>query len=105
VAFENTHKTPDLDPPEDAAGRLGIPLDDELRNLLTDERGPAKAPNPAAAVAQPGADERMVSIRVDAQRYEVLAELAAQEGLPPTTMARLLLNRAIREAAHHGSQL
>jgi antitoxin component of RelBE/YafQ-DinJ toxin-antitoxin module len=47
----------------------------------------------------------MVSIRVDAQRYEVLAVLAAQEGLPPTTMARLLLNRAIREAAHHGSQL
>jgi antitoxin component of RelBE/YafQ-DinJ toxin-antitoxin module len=39
----------------------------------------------------------MVSVRLDAERFDALATLAAREGLAPTAMARMLLHRAIRE--------
>jgi predicted DNA binding CopG/RHH family protein len=39
----------------------------------------------------------MVGVRLDSERFEALAILAAREGLAPTAMARMLLHRAIRE--------
>jgi hypothetical protein len=39
----------------------------------------------------------MVSVRLDAERFDALAILAERDGMAPTAMARMLLHRAIRE--------
>jgi hypothetical protein len=41
---------------------------------------------------------RQVAVRLDVERFEALAAIAAREGLAPTAMARMFLHRAIREA-------
>jgi hypothetical protein len=58
--------------------------------------------SPKSAVEQAAAsgsipEARMVSVRLDAERFDALAALAQREGLAPTAMARMLLHRAIRE--------
>jgi hypothetical protein len=40
----------------------------------------------------------MVSIRLASERFDVLEMLASREGVAATTMARMLLHRALREA-------
>jgi antitoxin component of RelBE/YafQ-DinJ toxin-antitoxin module len=99
--FEESEETPDPDPREAAAERLGVPLDDALRRLLAEEGDPQR-PDPVPARAESREGERMVSVRVAPERFQVLAAVAAREGVSPTTMARLLLNRALREAEHDG---
>ena len=128
MAIENSNKAPDTDRLERTAERLGIALDDHLRELLANETDPAliaaelrgrrasSRPSEArtrkreeAADPSPpstsGVGERMLGIRINTEHYEQLSALAAEEGVPPTTMARLLLNRALREAEHHGPRL
>jgi hypothetical protein len=130
MAIQESSEPPDRDSLELAAERLGIRLDAELRGLLDQEGDPvviaahlrklAAAPSPqrddpssVEFAGDPersgpprgsaaGHDERKVTIRVDAERYGVLEELGAQEGIPPTTIARLLFNRALRDAERCG---
>jgi hypothetical protein len=40
----------------------------------------------------------MLGIRVDPERYAALESLARRDGVAPTTMARLIFNRGLREA-------
>jgi hypothetical protein len=94
MAIQESSEPPDRDSLELAAERLGIRLDAELRGL------PERSGPPRGSAA--GHDERKVTIRVDAERYGVLEELGAQEGIPPTTIARLLFNRALRDAERCG---
>jgi hypothetical protein len=66
-------------------------FDQEAAALDSPDRGGAEDG------ARSGARPRMVSVRLDVERYDALATLAAREGLAPTAMARMLLHRAIRE--------
>jgi len=108
VAFEETRDTPNPASVSEGPERPGVSTDDKLRRLLMDQGGveiAASEANPSAARAGQTPSERMLSIRVTPKRYEVLAALAAEEGIPPTTLARLLLNRAIRKAEQNGPRL
>ena len=108
MAFEESDSTPNPASASAAADATDAPTSDELRRLLMDDdevRVPATQSSSARSPTPSRAGERMVSVRVGPERYEVLAALAAEEGVPATTMARLLLNRALREAEHNGPRL
>jgi hypothetical protein len=125
MAIEKTPKPPGADLLRAATERPGLP-DAELRRLLEEEdplviaarlreRGIGPSPRgedvsppgprnrqrrPGSSRRERGADkgERKVTIRVDPERYGLLEDLAAHEGVAPTTMARLLFSRVLREA-------
>jgi hypothetical protein len=73
--------------------------DDLPRSVFDQAAAPAEPPGRVAPKdgARSKPRTRMVSVRLDAERFEALAILAEREGLAPTAMARMLLHRAIRE--------
>jgi hypothetical protein len=42
--------------------------------------------------------QRQLCVRLDSERFAVLEDLARREGLTPTTMARVMVIRALRGA-------
>jgi hypothetical protein len=57
-----------------------------------DRRSPSSEPTPRAG--KPG---KQLTVRLDAERYAMLKAKARDEGLSPTTMARVLVIRGLRE--------
>jgi hypothetical protein len=41
--------------------------------------------------------ERQLCVRIDSQRYAMLEDLAMRHGVAPTTMARMLVHRGLRQ--------
>jgi hypothetical protein len=57
----------------------------------------ASAPDWPTARQRDDRTGRQICVRIDAERYAMLEEMAMRHGVAPTTMARMLVHRGLRE--------